>query len=180
MDSDGGLAAVLPIELEEHLSRISYAPESVKNGVVMPEAVSITDLETRGFSLDRDFVPRLVIEERIAIQMQKQPAVREQALVSRFQAGTVIELSAALPDAPDEPAPDSPEQLFELVVSPVAGDADQDPPVLANPAHCHLVSKRKRSKSILRKMRHDHLLPVLQNLISVDQFYSITAVSEGS
>jgi hypothetical protein len=168
------LIVTTAIQPDEFVNRISYAPESVRNGRVMPEAVSLTDLSSRGFSLDRDFVPHGVIEERLNDQMGRQPTKREQAVISRFQAQSVTELVGALPDKPDDPDPAEPEQLFDLVASPVEADETVIPPVLENKAHCHVISRRVRSNSILRKMRHDFLLPILQALITVDKFYSLT------
>lgn len=144
----------------------------------MPEAVSITDLEHRGFSLDRDFVTKDVIEARIQTQMQRLAEVREHALVSRFKAIQVTDLAAALPDKPDDKIPDQAEPLFDLVVSPVYADNSVTPPIYENLAHCHIVSRRKRSPSILKKIRHDFLLPILQALISIDQFYVLTALRQ--
>ena len=73
---------------DEYLLRVIYSPEHIINGSVIESAISLDDLSTRGFSLDREmYQDQSLITKRIEIQSQKKPAERQSSSIFRFKCG---------------------------------------------------------------------------------------------
>lgn len=140
----------------EWLLRLNFNPEHVVNGEVIPTAVSLSDLRSRGYSIDREVMLDLaVIVGRATVQAEKKPEERKEPFLSRFECGPV-RLEVAIPEA--HPA-------FLVEASPVEG-SDTQP---ANPAHAHIKSAIARPDSGLRRLR-SLLLPHLQRLVALDEY----------
>jgi len=131
---------------DEYLLRVLYAPEHLVDGLVIESAISLEDLSTRGFSLDRKtHKDDDLIEQRIVNQTQKNPSNRQSSAISEFLCVDARSISIAAPEQPKENA-------FIII-----DDAQCD-----NPAHASLYSAQDGlKKGGLRKLR-SLLLPLLQ------------------
>lgn len=131
-----------PVQDEECLLRIIYAPEHIKDGLVIETAISLDDLKSKGFSLDRDkYVDRALIQERISIQTQRNPDERQSSSISRFRCGDARKV-----------LDQAKERAFIVI----------DDALVDNKAHASLYSaKEGLGKGALRKLR-SLLLPLLQ------------------
>lgn len=129
---------------QEYLLRVIYAPEHIVDGFVIESAISLEDLSTRGFSLDREmYKDDTLIELRIVNQTQKNPDKRQSSSVSKFLCGDARVISI-------------PEQTNERAFV-VIDDAQDD-----NRAHASLYSAQDGlGKGTLRRLR-SLLLPLLQ------------------
>lgn len=141
------------------LLRLNFAPQHIADGKVLPSAINLQDLETRGFSLDAEpLVQVATLVERAASQSASKPEERKSPFLSRFQYIEVREIE--LNDA----------KAFDIFHSPVAEDAAND--VRANFAHVSLLcTKAAVGKSQYRKARL-LLLPYLQNLVCLNAYIS--------
>ncbi|QGG77745.1 hypothetical protein [Pseudomonas syringae] len=76
---------VSPVMDDEVLVRITYTPEHHDGTEFLPGAVSLDDLKSRGFSVDRQCVThRATVISRIANQSRKAPLVRQKVLFSEL------------------------------------------------------------------------------------------------
>jgi hypothetical protein len=131
---------------EEYLLRVIYAPEHIKDGLVIESAISLEDLSTRGFSLDREmYKDDALIELRIVDQTQKSPDKRQSSSVSEFLCGDARGISTSLPEQTNERA-------FIII-----DDAQDD-----NQAHASLYSAQDGLKRGALKKLRALLLPLLQ------------------
>lgn len=133
----------------EWLLRLNFSPEHIVNGQVIPTAVSLSDLKSRGYSVDRERLLDLrVILDRVSSQKVKAPHQREAPYLSRFQCGPLcreLDSDGCL--------------AFKVEASPIEG----------NRAHAHILSAKARGEGGLRKLRN-LLLPYLQNLIELEEY----------
>ena len=129
---------------DEYLLRVIYAPEHIVDGLVIETAISLDDLSTRGFSLDRKiYKDDALIEQRIVNQTQKSPEQRQSSSISEFLCVDARNISV-------------PEQTNERAFI-IIDDAQDD-----NQAHASLYSAQDGlKKGALRKLRA-LLLPLLQ------------------
>ncbi|WP_394754372.1 hypothetical protein [Crenothrix sp.] len=127
---------------EEYLLRIIYAPEHIRDDLVIESAIALDDLSTRGFSLDRDaYKNDSAIQQRISTQSDKQPDQRQTYFIAKFQCISVRDML------------DEANKRAFIVIDDVHDD---------NKAHASLYSaKANLGKGILRKLR-SQLLPLLQ------------------
>lgn len=141
-DEQTAHSALGVVKDEEHLLRVIYAPEHIRNGSVIESAIALEDLKERGFSLDRaSYVDDAVIQQRIAAQTDRKPDQRQSNFIAQFECVSVRNIS-------DE----SNEQAFIVI------DTAQDD----NLAHASLYSANANlGRGGLRKLR-DKLLPLLQ------------------
>lgn len=129
---------------EEYLLRVIYAPEHIKDGFVIESAISLEDLSTRGFSLDRElYKDDTLIEQRIVNHTQKRPDERQSSFISKFLCGNARGIS-------------DPEQTNERAFI-VIDDAQDD-----NLAHASLYSAQNGLKRGALKKLRTLLLPLLQ------------------
>jgi len=161
----GSTHNVPPIALAELVNRLSFDSESVQDGKVLPSAIATSDLKERGFSLDRDFVTEATISARIEYQKTKKPGVREVPYVSRMVVSDILEIQ----DQKDAEFIGPVGPLFTITADPVPADDTVEPNQPENLAHCYVLSSRKLGDGGLRQLRN-RLLPLLQNLVTVDQF----------
>lgn len=150
---------------EEWLLRLNFNPEHIYNGEVVPSAVSLTDLKSRGYSVDRE---RLVDIELVAARARDQatnkPELRQAPFLSKFECGSVC----SEVDADGKSA-------FLVEASPVAETEARK----ANPAHAHIKSAIQRGEAALRKIRM-LLLPHLQSLIALEDYVRGASNDDGA
>ena len=129
---------------DEHLLRVIYAPEHIVGGFVIESAISLEDLSTRGFSLDREmYKDDTLIEQRIVNQTQKRPDERQSSFVSKFRCGDARGISVTY---------QTNERAFIVI-----DDAQDD-----NQAHASLYSTQDGLKRGALKKLRTLLLPLLQ------------------
>lgn len=136
-----------PVDDTEELYRITLHPEHIKDGVILPTAISTEDLECRGYSVERkNFVQISLMRETAKVQIGKKPESRKFAEVAFFYCDYVRQL-----------------KLDDHRAFLVIDDAKED-----DVAHASIYSAIKPApKSILRKLR-TILSPVLENRTSLD------------
>ena len=129
---------------DEYLLRVIYSPEHIINGSVIESAISLDDLSTRGFSLDREmYQDQSLIARRIEIQSQKKPAERQSSSIFRFKCGAARSIQII--------------NQHDNRAFIVIDDAQQN-----NEAHASLYSAQNGlRKGELRKLR-SLLLPLLE------------------
>lgn len=81
MSAAGAPEALEPnvaIPHEEWLLRLNFNPEHIVDGAVIPSAVSLTDLKSRGYSVDREkLVDLTVVSERASTFSEKKPGATQ-------------------------------------------------------------------------------------------------------
>jgi hypothetical protein len=163
----GTAEVVPPLRDEELVSRIIYDPECIADdGSVAPAAIPTDHLKTSGYSLNRDFVPLPVVLRLVEGQLKGKPA-GTQAAVCRLVAGQVRQLNGSVREGPD--GTPIVEHLMTIEASPQPENLTLVPPFPANPAHAHILAVNK-SRSALKKLRTDYLLPLFQKPISLGRF----------
>lgn len=146
-------------ELEGHhaLLRLNFAPQHIVDGKVIPSAISTEDLKVRGYSLDSE--PLVALEtliERAGTQSAKKPVERVSPHISRFLCDDAKLLKLEEADA------------FDIYHSPV--EASEIDGVKANEAHVSLVCVDRTKGPSYYKKAKSLLLPVLQNLLTLDDY----------
>ncbi|MCJ2067945.1 hypothetical protein MKK75_03830 [Methylobacterium sp. J-030] len=156
MDSGGEASEPFAaVPHEEWLLRLNFNPEHIDNGKVVASAVSLTDLKTRGYSIDRErLIDVTIIAQRARDQAANKPEKRQAPFLSKFECGPV----RGEVDTDGRAA-------FLVEASPVAGNETQR----ANPAHAHVKSAIHRGDAGLRQLRI-LLLPHLQRLIALGDY----------
>lgn len=133
---------------EEFIIRMTFSPESYKDGEFLPTAVSLQDLRDRGFSVDRESLTiKSAVLSRIDIQRQKKPDDRQFPLFSKLHSGAV---RAEVDDAQ--------QRMFVIEASPVEG----------NPGHAVIKSAREKGDSALRKMRSRLIKHLAQGIVAFE------------
>lgn len=127
---------------EEYLLRVVYAPEHIKEGLVIEASISLDDLKSKGFSLDREmYVDNALMQQRISIQTERNPDMRQSSSISKFRCSDAREI-----------LDQANERAFIVI----------DDAIVENKAHASLYSaKEGLGKGTLRKLR-SLLLPLLQ------------------
>jgi hypothetical protein len=145
---DQFLSKVVPLSDDEWLLRLHFSPEHFQDGLLTPSAISTSDLNDRGFSVDRESIVNTnTLQDRAIAQAIRNPEQRETPYISHFQC--------------------KPIRLIEyknIVAFHVTESPTED-----NPAHAHILSTQKLGKGELRKLRC-LLLRELQSLIELDQY----------
>lgn len=78
------------VDDEEILLRTVYQPEHIVGGRVIETAISLTDLDERGFSVDRHLsVTSRILSQRAEEQMAKCPEQRQEYRIACFPCGAV-------------------------------------------------------------------------------------------
>lgn len=131
-----------PVENNEYLLRITLHPEHIDNGQILSSAISTTDLESRGYSVERKkYTDISKICEKARNQIQRKPESRESAEIAEMLCEDIRSLQF------------NQERAF-LVID----DALED-----NIAHASIYAAIKPCpKSILRQLRNQ-LTPFLEN-----------------
>ncbi len=138
------------VENEEELLRIFFHPEHIVDNAVIETAISIEDLQSRGFSVDRrQYARRDIVQQTIDRQMARTPAQRESGIIAPFQCGTVRNIQD-----------DNQERAFIVI----------DKACEHNIAHASIYSAKPRGKGTLRKLRR-RLLPLLQQRCSLEDLF---------
>ena len=146
---------VSTIPHEEWLLRLNFNPEHIRDNEIIPSAVSLTDLKSRGYSVDRErLVDIRIVAERAQAQSASKPDDRKTSYLSRFECGPVCGET----DADGKVA-------FSVEASPVIATETQP----ANPAHAHIKSAIPRGEAGLRKIRM-LLIPHLQRFIALEEY----------
>lgn len=147
-----GTEIVPPVADSESLLRLLWRRHDIDDdGTIVPEAIPLQDLEgpTRGYSVDREGMAdknvMTALMNRQGLRAQKE-GDREEAFLSR------IESAAAVRTLIDS----SGENPLIVVASPI----QQTEHLHANPAHAHIASREKCSRS-KRLERRQLLLRVL-------------------
>ncbi|MCJ2121028.1 hypothetical protein [Methylobacterium sp. J-077] len=140
---------------EEWLLRLNFNPEHIDNGKVVASAISLTDLKSRGYSVDRErHIDITIIADRARDQAANKPEKRQAPFLSKFECGPVC----GEVDTEGKAA-------FLVEASPVA----ETETLRANPAHAHIKSAIHRGDAGLRQLRI-LLLPHLQRLIALEDY----------
>jgi hypothetical protein len=142
--------SVSQVDDSEPLLRLLWAEHDVRNGKILPEAISRSDLRgpDRGFSVDREHLAcREIMEALINLQRAKKPEDRRAPYLSRIACTKdVRELTDESGDNP-----------FVVVASPtIATDG-----LPANPAHTEIKSQEQCSLRSRQNERRQLLLSVL-------------------
>lgn len=148
IDQYQSLDEIPPVSDDEWLLRLHFSPEHVCDGMLVPSAISISDLGQRGLSIDREYlVNPEIIQKRANDQSAKLPDNRVVPYLSRFQCESVrtIEYEGKV--------------AFEVKASPFP----------TNFAHADILSAQPLGKGGLKKLRC-LLLEQLQTLIPLDQY----------
>lgn len=139
------------VQDHEFLLRVIFEPEHVLDGKVIETAISLSDLESRGFSVDRyEHADKSVIQKRIDRQIQNSPENRHSGKVSKFCCLSVRGIYD-----------DDNERSFIVI----------DTAMAENKAHASVYSAIERKKSALRKIR-SLLIPYLQERLSLEEVFS--------
>lgn len=149
MESVLGAEFSIAVDETEWLLRLNFSPEHIKDGEVVPAAISLSDLKSRGFSIDREhLLDAGAMRARVEAQQVKAPESRAQSFLSRFECGPV-----RLESGGDGHA------AFVVDASPLDD----------NKAHAHILSAVQRGEGALRRLRL-RLVSHLQRLISLDEY----------
>lgn len=139
------------VKNEEVLLRTVFHPEHVLDGKVIETAISLTDLKSSGFSVDRfEYADRIILQKRIERLINNSPQLRHSGLIANFECFSVREFSDELD-----------ERAFIVI----------DTAEKENTAHASIYSAKERGKSALRKLRA-LLLPFLQERSSLEEIFS--------
>lgn len=138
-----------PVHCDEELLRTMIHPDHVLNGEVTVAAVALSDLKSRGFSVDRvNYATRERIQRAIDKNLSKNPELIEKGQdprtgcdIAKFQCRSVREVV------------DADQQRAFVVI---------DDGIEINDAHAKILSAAKRGDGALRKLR-DLLTPFLQD-----------------
>ncbi|GJD90746.1 hypothetical protein BHAOGJBA_4288 [Methylobacterium hispanicum] len=146
---------VAAVPHEEWLLRLNFNPEHIHGNEVVPSAVSLTDLKSRGYSVDREHLVDIrIVADRAKSHAANRPDDRKVSYLSRFECGPVCGET----DAEGKVA-------FRIEASPVIATEAQP----ANPAHAHIKSAIPRGEAGLRKIRM-LLIPHLQRFIALEEY----------
>lgn len=145
---DESFSSVPPLTDDEWLLRLHFSTEHIQDGDVIPAAISLEDLSTRGFSVDREAIVNTdTLVARACIQSNNKPEQRVQPFLSRCNCGAVRSITY------------EDKQAFKVEESPQPD----------NRAHAHILSAQPLGKGSLRKLR-SLLLVHLQELVPLDQY----------
>ena len=134
----------------EVLLRTVFEPEHVVDEMVIEAAIPLSDLRSRGFSVDRsEYANKSIIHGRINRQISQLPEKRHSGLISKFDCLSVRVLL------------DESERAFIVIDT-----ADEE-----NIAHASIYSAIERRDSALRRIR-SLLLPCLQKRFSLEEVFS--------
>lgn len=153
------------LDPREFLNRIVYDPDWIKDGKLIPNAVSTQDLAGRGASVNRDFVTEKVLRRQIADGLARKP--ENFGKVARLSLEDVARLQAVVPNRP-KGSPTGQQVLFKVEKSPRPADRTKTPPTLENRAHAHIICMHS-GEGTIRELRNLHLIPLLQNIVSVEE-----------
>ncbi|WP_148053965.1 hypothetical protein [Pseudomonas fluorescens] len=155
------------LEGHHHLLRLNFAPQHVVDGKIIPAAISTDDLQHRGYSLDSEVLVSIqTLIERAQSQAAKKPEDRKSPHISRFLCGDAMSL------VHDE-AP-----AFKIFHSPTDENIEQN--IKANPAHVSLLCIENSKTPSYYKKAKQILLPILQNLVPLDDYIQQLQTSENA
>lgn len=148
LQPDNFLSQVVPLSNDEWLLRLHFSPEHFQDGLLTPSAISTSDLNERGFSVDRESIVKLsTLRDRATAQAARNPEKRASPYISRFQCGPIRLIKYENTIA------------FHVIESPTED----------NLGHAHILSAQKLGKGELKKLR-SLLLKELQTLIGLAQY----------
>lgn len=137
-----------PVSDDECIVRMTFTPEHYQEGKFLPTAVSLDDLRSRGFSVDREGITTTtVILQRVNEHKQKKPDVRAFPLFSKLECWAV----RAEKDAEGQ-------VMFIVEASPVDG----------NDGHAEIRSSIQRGDGSLRKLRTKLIEHMNKNIVSLE------------
>lgn len=138
------------VQDREFLLRVIFEPEHISDGKVIDTAISLSDLKSRGFSVDRHgYVDKNIIQKRIDGQIEKSPENRHSGKISKFHCLSLRGL-----------CDDNNQRSFIVI----------DTAIEENKAHASVYSAIKRNDSALRKIR-SLLIPYLQERFSLEELF---------
>ena len=161
-DEAGAETDVAPVRDDECLLRLVWSSLDVVDGELQPTAIVSGDLAgpERGISVDRCPMAKRNIVTALADYQRrnaKNEGDRDDAHVSELSCGAV----RALLD------PETSEALCVVEASPTMADPDRG--LLANPAHAHIASRTKRSRSKIKQLQL-LLLPLLGRPCALNRY----------
>lgn len=140
-----------PVKNSEKLLRVLHQPEHIKDGELIETTISLKDLKSKGFSVDRKaYINPESLREKVAGQVRRNPENREASFSSELFCGNLRELF-------------SEGKRDFLIVDEIN---EKETPV--NRAHASIYSANVTGDSGLRRLRSKLLIEINRKIITHD------------
>jgi hypothetical protein len=134
----------------ELLLRVLFDPEHILNGEIIETSISLDDLKSNGYSVDRKgYINLELFREKVAAQVRRKPEKRESSFSSELGCKNIREFNDDIDGERDF-----------LVVDEI--DEEESP---INPAHAAIYSANKTGKGGLRKIRRKLVVELNKTII---------------